>query len=185
MRILYARDRVAVPWKNGGGTTSEVAAHPAGAGFDTFGWRVSIARVERGGPFSIFPGIDRRIGLFEGRMKLAITGQGDVELSSASAPLAFPGDAKTECELIEPVTDLNVMTRRGKFASRMERRILRDVTTLNPAALMFAFPLFAVMVRSGEAEYPLVPGDAIFADAPQDVALSAPTEFFWIEIFPV
>ncbi len=40
--------------------------YPAGAALDEFLWRVSIADVERDGPFSRFPGIDRTIVLLEG-----------------------------------------------------------------------------------------------------------------------
>ena len=61
MRILRVSGRVAAPWKNGGGTTTEVAVFPAGASFDDFGWRISIADIARGGPFSQFPGIDRTL----------------------------------------------------------------------------------------------------------------------------
>ena len=51
----------ATPWKNGGGTTQEIAGWPAGAGLDAFGWRVSIACIAASGPFSVFAGIDRSI----------------------------------------------------------------------------------------------------------------------------
>ena len=56
----------ATPWKNGGGTTREIAAFPPGAGLDDFGWRLSVAEVERDGPFSVFSGVDRTIVLLDG-----------------------------------------------------------------------------------------------------------------------
>jgi uncharacterized protein len=183
MQILYARDRVSVPWKNGGGVTSEVAAHPVGAGFDSFGWRVSIARVEQGGPFSTFPNIDRRIALFEGSMALTIAGLGVSELSAASDPLTFRGDAPTEAALIEgPVTDLNIMTRRGVFISQMERRVVRGTLRFNPAAVTFVFPL--APVTAGDAL--LTRGDAILVESADEAAvtLSAPVECYWVEIAP-
>ncbi|MCZ0993430.1 HutD family protein [Streptomyces noursei] len=55
MRILRADGRAAVPWRNGGGLTREVAAHPPGAGWDAFAWRVSLAEVTRDGPYSRCP----------------------------------------------------------------------------------------------------------------------------------
>src|SRR5277367_6325963 len=119
MHILYARDRVESPWKNGGGVTTEVAAFPPRSGLDDFGWRVSIAKVERGGPFSLFPDIDRKLALLDGRMTLNIAGRGAVELDAQSPPMPFPGDVATDAAIDGPVTDLNVMTRRGHFASRM------------------------------------------------------------------
>lgn len=42
--LIRGAELVAVPWKNGGGLTREVAAFPADAGLDTFVWRVSVDR---------------------------------------------------------------------------------------------------------------------------------------------
>ena len=43
MKHLPRDARVARPWKNGGGTTREVAVSPEGAGLDDFAWRISLA----------------------------------------------------------------------------------------------------------------------------------------------
>ena len=121
--ILRAANRVAVPWKNGGGLTREVAAHPTESDLGNFDWRVSLAEVGRGGPFSPFPGVDRHMAVISGRMQLSISGRAALSLSSDSAPLSFPGEVTVYAEPhAEPVTDLNVMTRRGRFAARMTRR---------------------------------------------------------------
>jgi len=183
MRILRARDRVASPWKNGGGTTTEVARFPPGADLENFGWRVSIAKVERGGPFSSFPGIDRQLALLEGRLSLTIAGR-TVALSADGEPIQFPGDVATEAAIHEgPVTDLNVMTRRGMFTARMTRR--RGTIIFGASeAVTIAFPLAPVTVPG--QEIPLERGDAIFADreASQRIPASPDTDFYWIEIFP-
>jgi environmental stress-induced protein Ves len=183
MRILRARDRVPSPWKNGGGTTTEVAIFPPGAGLENFGWRVSIARVERGGPFSLFPGIDRQLALLEGRLSLTIAGR-TVALSADSEPIGFPGDVATEAAILEgPVTDLNVMTRRGASTARMTRR--RGAIAFDTSdAVTIAFPLAPVIVH-GE-KIPLVMGDAIFAEpgSSRMIQISPDTDFFRIEIFP-
>ncbi|MEI9988983.1 MAG: HutD family protein [Rhizomicrobium sp.] len=122
MRLLRASERIATPWKNGGGTTTAVAVSPPGAGFDDFGWRVSIAEIRQGGPFSIFPSIDRKLAVLDGHMSLAIAGRESIDLSSASVPAEFPGDVACEATLIGgPITDLNVMTRRSAFASKLTR----------------------------------------------------------------
>jgi environmental stress-induced protein Ves len=176
MQILYARDRVVSPWKNGGGTTTEVAAFPPGASLENFGWRVSIAQVARGGPFSQFPGIDRTLAMLDGRMALTIAGRGIFELSADTPPVAFPGDVATGAALVAgPVTDLNVMTRRGAFTARMTRH--RGAIAFDTATA-FAFPLAAVTVRCQN----LVPGDALFADAPENVSLPPDCDSFWVEI---
>jgi environmental stress-induced protein Ves len=61
MRKLVPADYRVIPWKNGGGTTTEIFIHPEGAGWDTFEWRAGIADIAQSGPFSSFPGIDRSI----------------------------------------------------------------------------------------------------------------------------
>src|SRR4029453_18819910 len=77
LRLLRAADRVAIPWKNGGGITHDVAL--SGAGPDDFAWRVSIADIERPGPFSSYPGIDRSFVPVHGKVRLT-RGDGPVTL---------------------------------------------------------------------------------------------------------
>jgi uncharacterized protein len=120
--ILRAAERRAVPWKNGGGLTREVAAHPPHGDLGNFDWRVSLAEVRRGGPFSSFPGIDRHMAVIYGRLELSISGRGALSLSPDTAPLSFPGEVAVYAEpQAEPATDLNVMTRRGRFMARLTR----------------------------------------------------------------
>jgi environmental stress-induced protein Ves len=57
----YAR----MPWKNGGGQTTEIAVS-AGASLADFDWRVSIAEINADGPFSAFAGVDRTLVLLSG-----------------------------------------------------------------------------------------------------------------------
>ena len=108
----------ATPWKNGGGTTQEIACWPAGAGLEDFGWRVSIARIAQAGPFSRFAGIDRSIMLLEGdgvRLRSA-DGAIDHRLDAPHRPFAFSGDIALDCTLLGGASsDFNVMTRRGAW----------------------------------------------------------------------
>ena len=113
--ILRASDRAAVPWKNGGGVTREIAVHPAGATMDDFVWRISMATVASARPFSNFTGIDPVLVVLEGVLSLETAGR-HVSLGTDSAPFALAGDVATYGEpLGGPVTDLNVMPRRGWF----------------------------------------------------------------------
>ena len=123
MRILRAEDHKRMPWKNGGGETVEIAVFPDGAGLDDFDWRVSMARVEGDGPFSSFPGIDRTLAILDGAgMVLEVDGQPSLRLTLETGPHAFPADASTSAQLIDgTVTDLNVMTRRGKVEHSVKR----------------------------------------------------------------
>ena len=119
VRVVRNADLVRVPWKNGGGTTAEVAAFPEGAGFDAFGWRVSMADVETDGPFSAFPGVDRTLIVVEGAgLELDVEGA-SYRLDASSPKLSFSGDDPTIGRLLAgPIRDLNVMTRRGRFRHR-------------------------------------------------------------------
>ena len=106
-----------MPWKNGGGHTLEIAAHPVGADLASFAWRVSVADVTRDGAFSAFPGVDRTLVLLAGRgMRLA--GAGDpLELLAPFEPVTFAGEVALQCTLTEgPTRDFNLMVRRGAAA---------------------------------------------------------------------
>jgi len=52
-------------------------------------------------------------------------------LTGASEPLTFPGAAATHAALLgDEVRDLNAMTRRGRYAHRLSRLMLRGPTEL-------------------------------------------------------
>ncbi|TCS13596.1 HutD family protein [Caulobacter sp. BK020] len=120
MRVLRAADRVATPWKNGGGVTREVLAWPPGARLDGFDWRVSLADVATDGPFSAFPGVDRVLTVIAGD-GLVLEIDGRPMRLERFAPLAFPGEAAIMARLASgPIRDLNVMVRRGAWTARVE-----------------------------------------------------------------
>ena len=123
MRILRARDRAPMPWKNGGGITREVAIWPPTAALDAFDWRISIADVAQGGPFSTFPGVDRVLTVIRGcGLELSVQGLAAVELDDEAAPFAFRGDAACAAILRQgPIRDLNLMVRRGAYVGRARR----------------------------------------------------------------
>ena len=167
MRILRAAGYRVMPWKNGGGTTTEIAASPDGAGLDDFDWRISMARVETSGPFSSFAGIDRTLSVLEGEgIVLDIAGQSPARLTSASAPLAFPGDVPTSAALIGgPITDLNVMTRRGRMTHTVERLPLSDEIRVAPSAgTTLVLPVGATVKLLTETESSLGPLDTLIVD---------------------
>jgi hypothetical protein len=101
-----------MPWKNGGGTTLELAVDPPGATLESgFHWRVSSAEVGTSGPFSPFPGLTRWLLLLEGAgFSLDFEARGRVDLSQPLVPLAFSGDWPATATLLEgPCTDFNLM----------------------------------------------------------------------------
>lgn len=124
IRRLDVQDQRIMPWKNGGGSTRELALHPQGAGINAapFLWRVSIADVKNDGPFSAFPGYERSIMLIEGAgMELRVADAAPVRISDRYRPWRFTGDAHTECRLLDgPVRDFNVMSAREKITQHCE-----------------------------------------------------------------
>ena len=104
-----------IPWKNGGGITKELLIEPAGALVaESFTWRISMATVDRSGPFSCFPGIDRTLIILEGSgMELDHGFHGKSLLSESLKPLVFPGEWETYGRLIDgQCRDFNVMSKR-------------------------------------------------------------------------
>lgn len=110
-----------MPWKNGGGETLELAIAPAGAGLEDFQWRISSARVAMAGPFSAFAGVDRSLALLGGAGLRLQRGDGRIEALQAGAAVAsFAGEETINATLTDgPVTDLNLMTRRGVWRHRL------------------------------------------------------------------
>lgn len=131
----FALDTIApMAWKNGGGTTREIAVWPPGAGMDGFAWRISVADIAQDGPFSAFPGIDRQIVLVDGAgVKLrAVDDAFQHRLVRVGEPFAFPGDTAVDATLIDgPTRDFNVMTRRG--VCRADITLMRQAFTAVPA----------------------------------------------------
>ena len=120
VRILRSVGYVARPWKNGGGTTRDIVVSPPGASLDTFDWRLSLAQVDRDGPFSRFDDVDRTLVLLSGAMTLH---EGDRRIDLVrNEPFAFAGERAIEATVAGGATlDFNVMTRRAR-ASHTARR---------------------------------------------------------------
>jgi uncharacterized protein len=157
-KILRPDDYRHMPWKNGGGVTVEIAIHPPGATLDTFDWRVSMASVVEDGPFSRFADIDRTLSVLSGEgLELFVAGDAPVILTMDSVPHGFAADADTRARLIDgPVTDFNVMTRRG--------RCRHSVQCVAAGSEDVALPAGATLLASCcEGSANLVVGDQTFA----------------------
>jgi len=165
MIFLPASDRAAQPWKNGGGVTREVAAFPPAAGIDSFDWRVSIADVGTDGPFSIFPDIDRTLTILSGAGIALEMGRDALRLLPGH-PVSFPGDQPAAATLLDgPVTDLNVMSRRGKIAHRVTALSSAQTLSVDEGVLVWILGQGRV---GGVAMNPL---DALHADTPGEWAV--------------
>lgn len=123
MKIIRAIDCRTTRWKNGGGSTTEIAIEPSGASLESFDWRISMAQVASDGPFSEFPGIDRTLAVISGSgLQLSIAGKPAMTLDRGSDPVQFPGDVASSARLLSgEITDLNIMSRRQRFSHRLMR----------------------------------------------------------------
>jgi len=126
----------AMPWRNGAGTTHEIAIDPApGPSGAPFRWRLSMADLAGSGPFSEIPGVDRVLVLLAGdEVALAIDGAPPVPLARHAA-IAFPGDVPTALTMRSGAgRDLNLMWDRTRATGRVEVIHPGDVVTLRAQA---------------------------------------------------
>lgn len=124
----------ATPWKNGGGSTRQLAIAPPGAGLDDFDWRISCARVASAGPFSVFPGIQRSLALLEGDLLLRRT-NGETRLQACGEALDFAGEEAIDATpLAGEVLDLNLMSRRGDWQQSLRHFHLQGEQELHGSA---------------------------------------------------
>lgn len=174
MQVLRLTDLLASKWKNGGGTTRQYAVHPPGAGTDDFFWRVSRARIDHHGTFSVFPGIDRTLAVIEGGNIDLLFPDRRVRLDRSTPPYPFRGDTLVECRVPEgPIEDLNVMTRRGHWVHAVVRHGIAAPTTLaldGDHNLLFVLGATRVGTQ-GTAAVDLAPGDGLDFDGAATVTV--------------
>lgn len=179
MRLLAAADYRVMPWKNGGGTTTELHVHHPST--DGFAWRVSIAEVGSDGPFSRFDGFDRHIMTIAGNGFILEGGPGgDIDVSRRYEPCQFPGEWPIHCRLCDgPSRDFNLMARRAGFESSLT--IARGATGCDLQAgggWIFAHVLAAAAATPSHILHTsnsllLEPGERVALQLPQPAAIVA------------
>ncbi len=122
--LLPANEYTRVRWKNGLGWTREILRVPQDA--PEWDWRVSIAEVDQGGPFSIFEGCERELVLLSGNgMRLDFDDGQSIELQPPHGKHQFSGERPLAAELISgPTTDFNLIWRRDRIATQLLHRPL-------------------------------------------------------------
>lgn len=187
MRLVRWKSLIAQPWKNGGGTTTEIAAFPEGAGFDDFLWRISSAEVATDGPFSPFPGVNRTLVVFEGDGIALDIGGRIHRVDGRTRLVSFPGDEPAHGRLLAgPVRDLNVMTRRGRYAHRV--RLLgggQPVTIPDDAETAVLFAAFGpIQPRAGGRSHDLGAQDSLVLAPVGDAEIAVDADCCLIELIP-
>lgn len=171
-----------VPWRNGAGSTAEILAHPDGDG--DFGWRISMAPVTTDGAFSLFPDIDRVLTVIEGR-GLVLRLADAAPHALGDAPFAFPGDIPCHAELrAGPITDLNVMTRRGRWRAEV-RHADRHLPLAAPGHHLIFAAHGPVAGRIGDAGLALGRHDTLHLTPEESAALTLAGRWLDIRITPL
>ena len=184
--IRWDQHRV-MPWRNGQGTTREVAVEPGAAPDRPFLWRLSIASVEADGPFSAFPGYDRTILMLDGKgMELHFQEAAGIAVSARFVPVHFDGGWTTTCHLTGgPVRDLNLMVDRAR--ARADSRVTGAgrLETSGGTVLVHALdgPLSVIC---GGPHTDLASGETLRLDQPDcPVALAGAGRAFVADITPI
>lgn len=181
LRLTPAQYRT-MPWKNGGGSTTELVIRPEGASVsDPFLVRVSIADVATSGPFSRFPGCDRHLVVLEGAgMVLDVAGRA-LPLEPFR-PVFFSGDDAAEGRLVNgPVRDFNVIVDRARLTATLSVSWLAAALHLDAPA----GTLNVVYVLDGGLEEAAT-GETLVLDQPHDVIPSGgPARLVLARLTPV
>jgi uncharacterized protein len=170
---LSAADARRMPWKNGRGTTEELAVWPEDASFERgdFDYRIAKAGVDSAGPFSSFPGFDRLLVVTRGAGLVLEHGESAPRaLLRPLEPYCFSGEWPTRAELVAgPIEDFNVLLARERCSAEIEvlrlgeRRARAALTSGQAFAHLLAG---SAQARStGEEEpFELVAGDSLWID---------------------
>ena len=105
-----------MPWRNGRGTTLEIAREPARG--EGFAWRLSLADIAEDGEFSAYPGYSRALVLVDGLdLRLRFRGHGHSFLTPARRAARFEGEWQTGCAIPQGrCTDLSLIVRKAAAA---------------------------------------------------------------------
>jgi len=151
MRKFTPADYRVMPWKNGGGSTTELYVESATDG--AFLWRVSIADIAADGPFSIFAGYDRHIMAIKGSGMVLEGGlHGPINVYPRFVPRRFSGDWTISSRLISgPVRDFNLIARRENTESGLACiEVTSGLLLGGTDATTFAYLLEGELAASGD-----------------------------------
>jgi environmental stress-induced protein Ves len=163
--LIPATSLVAAPWRNGLGTSRDIAKQP-GPTPDSLGWTVSIADLQHDAPFSDYPHGDRIFTPIAGDPppQLAFSG-GPFEPCPLLIPKPFPGDVPTLSRIPAPGRAFNVIIDRRHYRASVAVPSLAagDSVHTPAAAHVLVHCLSGRLAIAGEL---LGPGDSILGTGP-------------------
>ncbi len=115
-------------WKNGNGTTSQIAIFPIEATLaeSNFWWRISSATISKSSTFSKFPKFERVLIIWKGAgVKL------NESILNPNSPFIFSGEENIYCELLkeETVVDLGIIYNKEKI------KVVTNIMTLSETTI--------------------------------------------------
>ena len=159
--IIRADDLVRTPWRNGGGTTRDIASHHAGDG--ALLWQVGIADLLRDGPFSHYANCDRIFTPIAGDLppELAFHG-GPFEPCPLLVPKPFSGEWPTQSRIPSPGQAFNaVFDRRHHAATVTVLHLAAGTTVPLPNGATLVLHTLTATLAADDAR--LAPGDSVIA----------------------
>jgi len=124
--IIEPASFIAMPWRNGLGTTIELLKQDL-PDSDGFAWRLSMADVTTNGAFSNFSGYDRTLLLLDGEGLTLDYNGASQRLKKPLQSARFSGDDQTLATLHDgPVKDFNVMVQRQHCSARVSSALHPD-----------------------------------------------------------
>ena len=156
-------------WANGAGVTRVIAKGWICRSSNDFDWRLSVADVTASGSFSALPGVDRVITLADGPGLLLKVDDEEIALDPFR-PLRFAGEARTQCQVVEPTRDFNVMTRRDVCSATVDIRVGSGILPAPEGAINY------VLALKGQANVSLSGDDVVMLEQFDAVMLTAAAE---------
>ena len=143
MKVLPSQYFTKGRWRNGMGTSWEIATDPEGSGDAGFRWRMALAQIDGSVPFSHYENIDRIFTLIKGDgLDLTLEGRPKLQIADCFVPHAFPGDVKTDCNLHGgPCVALNLFFDRLKFTASAQVFKLSKPSSFVATDTIIAFAL--------------------------------------------
>lgn len=152
---ISAADVPPQTWRNGGGRTRELLAWPHAHDWAV---RVSVAVVERDGPFSAFPGVQRWLAVLQGAGLHLF----DWPQAVGDEPLRFDGGLAPDVELLQgPCVVFNAMQRRGRLVLLPASQPLLPVMPW-----VGLFTADGGLLEHGSRAMPLAPQTLAWCEAP-------------------
>ncbi len=156
MTVVRAAALVAVPWANGGGVTRVIAERPGQ-------FRLSLATIDRAGPFSCLPAVVRQFALVDGQVALSGAGPATVMVDDQATALTFSGNRPVHATPIGgPALALNLMVPVGAPCVRLHR--CAGAATVDAVAIFASEPLMVDGVIA------LQPHDTALPDRPVQIS---------------